>query len=80
MDMPMNVSQQIMQPGVPGRALVEVGDQLPAHTDRVDISKSISFLQRHFWLIAAVIALLTVAVDFTYAVLDPRVRSRRSVA
>tara|TARA_B100000378_G_scaffold121229_1_gene97757 strand:+ start:27094 stop:29244 length:2151 start_codon:yes stop_codon:yes gene_type:complete len=73
MDMPMNVSQQIMQPGVPGRALVEVGDQLPAHTDRVDISKSISFLQRHFWLIAAVIAacmlvgaLYSVLADKTY--------------
>ncbi|GGD72177.1 GumC family protein [Croceicoccus mobilis] len=52
----MNVSQQIMQPGMSGRSLVEVGDNLPTHHDRVDISKSISFLQRHFWLIAAVVA------------------------
>ena len=66
-----------------GTILVEVAFALPGLglmlQDAV-LFKDIALVQALVLLIAAVIALLTVAVDFTYAVLDPRVRSRRSVA
>lgn len=52
----MNVSQQIVSSSMQGRSLVQVGDRLPEQNDRVDISRTIAFLQRHFWLIASVVA------------------------
>ena len=50
----MGGSHELVKAGQDGQALARLGDHLPSSGDRIDLSGTISFFRRRFWLIAAI--------------------------
>ena len=75
----MNEARNLVPLNGPGRSLTQYGDYLPAPTDRIDLSESVSFFRRQLKLIAAITAIVVLAGLIVSIVIGKTYRAESTV-